>query len=715
MAMMIPRRLFVLLMSACALQMPVLADTAPSVDVMDEAATMELSLQKAEQSELPVDEVAPAANSADPANDKTVVTGPDPVIESFPDDETIAQQRRLFLEAEVAIDNGDDEGYFLLADQLEDYPLYSYLQYQWLVKHLDHDRQIEYFLEQYSSTRYAPALKQRWLYQLAKTGQWPTFLQVYSDTRDVSMQCYYRRAQLASGDTTAALTGARELWQVGYSQPVACDPLFTEFEKSSLFTADVLWHRFDAALNNNKTRLASYLRKRMSAADQVTAGFWLQLHRNPEQYLPELLHQPWSAQSRRMFLHAIDRLANSDIHSAIAIWDKNKRRYNISTLELNEMEKMLAFTLAHDNDATAYERLGRLGETDMSSKTMRIRLALSAQDWPRVITAIKTLSPENQALEKWQYWLARAYQETAKPLQAEDLLSALADKRDFYGYLAADSVNRNYQLADKPIQVTTQEIADIEHRDSFRAAFELMVLDRDKDAKRQWWHALRYLNKNQYPAAAKLAQKWRWDDVAIFTIAKVKQWDDIAMRFPLSYADKIQENAELQDVNPVILFGLVRRESAFNKDARSPSGAQGLMQIMPQTGRQIAMDLDESRPGHDELYDPIKNLQYGSYYYQKLLNQFDGHYAIALAAYNAGPNRVKKWLPQVAMPADIWIETIPYRETRDYVTSVLVYAMIYQQRMRTTEFTMRDFIQEVPAVPASELTMNNAQSLSAIP
>ncbi len=256
-------------------------------------------------------------------------------------------------------------------------------------------------------------------------------------------------------------------------------------------------------------------------------------------------------------------------------------------------------------------------------------------------------------------------------------------------------MNSEYQLSNNPLDVTAEEIENIKNRKAFRVAFEFMALDRDNDAKLQWWHALRQLDKDAYPAAAKLAQQWQWDEIAIFTIAKVKQWDDIEMRFPLSYSDKIHENAIQQNLNPVILFGLVRRESAFNKDAHSPVGARGLMQIMPQTGRQIAKDLNERWSGKNDLYNPVKNLKYGSYYYQKLLNQFDGHYALALAAYNAGPNRVKKWLPDESIPADIWIETIPYRETRDYVTSVLVYALIYQQRIQSNELSMNDLTREV--------------------
>ena len=711
---MIKKRLLILLMlSACLLRSTaIFSNNDPAIEnvATHDAAATQLSMLTESQNDLRPDSAAPAntvKGTVQRTQDLDTLSVTDTIPEQQLSDVELADLRQLFLQAEVAVDNGHDANYLTLADQLEEYPLYPYLQYKWLKKHIGRERQVKEFLQQHESSRYARTLKRQWLYHLAKKGQWQTFLQFYSTTSDASLNCYYHRAQFNTGDKQAALNGAKKLWAVGYSQPKACDPLFAQLKKSSLFNQDLFWQRFDASLQNNKTSLAKYVKKLMTEGDQKTAELWLKLHHNPERYIPELLSLPETAQTPLMFSHAIHRLASSDIHQAIDLWDNNKQRFDINTKRADKLEKRLAFKLAYKNESGAYERLGQLNDSDNSSKTKRIRIALLEQDWPRVITAIEDLSAENQKLEKWQYWLARAYQETGKPIQSNELLSELSTKRDFYGYLAADRLNRQYQLSDNPLEVTTQQIEAIKNHKEFRVAYEFMMLDRDRDAKLQWWHALKQLNRDQIPAAAKLAQQWQWDEIAIFTIAKVKYWDDIDLRFPLTYSDKIHENAAEQNLNPVILYGLIRRESAFNKDAHSPVGARGLMQIMPATAREIARDLNQRWSGKNSLYDPVKNLQYGSYYYQKLLNQFDGHYALALAAYNAGPHRVKKWLPDETVPADIWIETIPFRETREYVTTVLVYAMIYQQRIQTNELTMNDLTREVQPLPPNELTMND--------
>ncbi len=695
-------RLFLLLfVLACLLRSTALfSKNEPATDkaAADVPAPVQLSMLTETEDDLRTGEVTRTDNIEDNAQqteDVSSQTVTDTTAETQFTEEELAELRTLFVQAEKALKKGKDARYFQLADQLEEYPLYPYLQYQWLRKHLGRERQVKHFLEEHESSRYAGILKRKWLYKLAKKGQWQTFLQYYSTTSDKSLNCYYHRAQFKTGDKQAALEGAKKLWAVGYSQPKACDPLFAQLKKSSAFNQELFWLRFDAALQNNKTTLAKYVKKLMTEGDQKTAELWLNLHRNPDRYIPELLSRPETAQAPLMFTHAVNRLARTDVYQAIDYWDNNKQRFDISADQTDKLERRLALKLAYKNDPAAYERLAKLNNSDHNSKATRIRVAIYEQDWPRIITAIEDLSIANQKLEKWQYWLARAYQETGRPLQAHELLSELSTKRDFYGYLAADRLNREYQLVHNPLDVTAEEITAIKNHKEFLAAHEFMLLGRENDAKRQWWHALSQLDKNDYPAAAKLAQQWQWDEVAIFTIAKVKYWDDVELRFPLSYSDKIHENAELQDLNPVILYGLIRRESAFNKDARSPSGAVGLMQIMPRTGQQIAKDLNERWSGKNSLYDPVKNLKYGSYYYQKLLNQFNGHYALALAAYNAGPNRVKKWLPSESISADVWIETIPFRETREYVTTVLVYTMIYQQRIQSDEFTMADLTRDV--------------------
>ena len=196
--------------------------------------------------------------------------------------------------------------------------------------------------------------------------------------------------------------------------------------------------------------------------------------------------------------------------------------------------------------------------------------------------------------------------------------------------------------------------------------------------------------------AAKLAQQWQWDQVAIITLVKADYWDDLALRFPVNYLNQIQSNAYRQNLDPAVVFGLIRQESMLDKNAQSAVGAKGLMQIMPKTGQQIARSLGEPWQAENSLFNPDINIKYGVFYYRQLLNRFDGHFALATAAYNAGPNRVSKWLPDNRpVPADVWIETIPFKETRKYVTSVLSYSIIYQQRLQSNALKITKLLFDV--------------------
>ena len=163
-----------------------------------------------------------------------------------------------------------------------------------------------------------------------------------------------------------------------------------------------------------------------------------------------------------------------------------------------------------------------------------------------------------------------------------------------------------------------------------------------------------------------------------------------------SFVNDVTKYADQQNLDPAIVLGLIRRESVFDPGARSAAGAIGLMQIMPQTGVTIAERLNEKWASAGSLYQTDVNVKYGSFYYKQMLNKFGGHFALAAAAYNAGPGRVNQWLPHFrSVPADVWIETIPFKETREYVTAVLGYAIIYQQRLNRDTLRAGDFMRDV--------------------
>ena len=237
----------------------------------------------------------------------------------------------------------------------------------------------------------------------------------------------------------------------------------------------------------------------------------------------------------------------------------------------------------------------------------------------------------------------------------------------------------------------------IEELDAIRRAQELFALERWTEARREWHSATRDMNPTQLRAAAKLAKQRGWHDRAIFTLARTGYWDDLELRFPLEHAELVKANADLHGIDIAWVFAVMRQESAFMSNARSHAGAMGLMQLMPATARQVAKNvLKTPPPRRQELFQPDTNIALGSAYLKQMKGELGDSAVLATAAYNAGPHRVTRWLPQETLPADIWIELVPFKETRGYLRRVLAYTVIYEKRMGIPPTRLHKRLHPVP-------------------
>ncbi len=609
---------------------------------------------------------------------------------------TLAQQRESFLHAEKLIALKQDGKFKETLSQLQNYPLFPYLKYSWLIQNLGSDKEISQFLENYAQTPYVKLLKQKRLFYLARNKRWKQFLNNFSKSRNRKLQCYNHWAQYKTGQTKKAINGAKKLWMTGSSQPKACDKLFVELKKTGYLTPKKFWQRFRLAMKSGNYGLARYLKKSLSGEKQKVAAFWLKVIRNPK--LVEGVKK-WPIKKRyraSIFAHGIRRLIGKDHALALNIWDKYKSSVKVSKADRQYIEKRLALTLAFRKKQIAYSRLSKINNNEEKIRAWTVRSALAIQDWQSVNKALSMLKPAEKSQERWKYWQARTFNQLGEKSKADHLYKELKNNRSYYGFLAAQNLQQQPQLQDHPISLETRQLLQLKESVGFKAVREFRFFDRDIEAKREWWHLVKKLDKKQILAAAKVAEQHDWHNLAIFTVAKVKHWDDVNLRFPLVYSKLVSQNAKTQGIDPAIIFGLIRRESAFDKNALSPVGARGLMQIMPRTGRQIARDLKEKWSGKNILFHEQTNLKYGAFYYKQLLDRFNGHFALAAAAYNAGPHRVKRWLPSdTTLPADIWIETIPFKETREYVAAVLAYATIYKQRLGGKSFKMKHLMLDV--------------------
>lgn len=175
----------------------------------------------------------------------------------------------------------------------------------------------------------------------------------------------------------------------------------------------------------------------------------------------------------------------------------------------------------------------------------------------------------------------------------------------------------------------------------------------------------------------RLAAEWGWYDQAVTVATSQHVFNDYALLYPRPYDAQVNAAAHLAQLAPEIVYGVVRQESLYRIDAVSNAGARGLMQLQPATARSTARFYKRPAPALTDLFDPYINTALGAARLRMLLDEFDNQIPVALAGYNAGVNAVIRWLPHEAQDSDIWIENIPYNETRGYVQRILWHSLTF--------------------------------------
>lgn len=596
--------------------------------------------------------------------------------------ESLAAARETFLAAERSLRDG--AAVDLAA--LRGYPLYPYLRHQELTRLPQWPaEEIRAFLQEYADSPLAARLRDGWLRQLAVARRWPEYLRDFIPTRNAELDCWHRQALLATGQGEAALGDFAALWLRGAALPAACDPLIAVWRARGEPTPERLWQRFALAMQNGNQRLAQALRAAMAAPDQALADAWLGVTADPRALLDPDRIALADPRALAILDDGLRRWGKRNAVEAAAALDALKARDPTLAPRLAAVERQLALWVASDYHPSARDRLAALPEAvvDRDVSEWRIRVCLRQGDWTTALRWLDRLPVSERDSLRWKYWRARSLEALGQDQPAKALYRSIADQRDYHGFLAADRLGAPYVIASAPLAPPMRALEELLARSpALRRARELYVLGREPEADAEWRQATRSFDPPALVQAAVLAQHWEWHAQAIATIARAEQWQDLELRFPLAYRDHVSTQARSSAIEPAWVYAVIRQESAFRPEARSPVGALGLMQLMPATGRQIAQELQEPASDEPSLLRPDINIRYGAHYLRRLLNQLQDNPVLATAAYNAGPNKITQWLPAAAaVPADLWAETIPYRETRAYVQRVMEYAAIYQRRL----------------------------------
>ena len=603
----------------------------------------------------------------------------------------LSQQRQLYDEAKRALAKGDSGPYFRYQDALRDYPLEPYLAYDELTARLKtaSNAEIEQFLAEHGDLPQANWMKLRWLRWLAERGDWQPFVKYYDPKLNFTeLDCLNGQYQLGHNLRAEGYATAEKLWLTGKSQPSACDALFGSWAADGQLTEQKRWQRLKLAAEVRNYGLASSL---VSGLTTLATQGRLMIEVAQK---PELLSQPSrfipadEAMSDVVGL-GLRRLARQDPDKAMPLLDSYAASMHFSRDEKVAIAREIGLTLARRYDSRALDIMTQY-DPELRDNTVtewRLRLLLRLARWEDAYQLTRRLPEDLATTNRWRYWQARSL-ELAEPQnpQAIVLLKNVARERDFYGFLAADRSQSPYQLANRPLVLSPQIMNKVRNTPGIRRALELHDRGQIVDGRREWYHASRLFSRDEMVAQARLAYDLKWYFPAIRTISQAQYWDDLDIRFPMAHRDTLVREAKVRGLHSSWVFAITRQESAFMDDARSGVGASGLMQLMPGTAKETARKFSIPLASPQQVLDPDKNIELGAAYLSQVHGQFNGNRVLATAAYNAGPGRVRQWLKGANhLGFDVWVESIPFDETRQYVQNVLSYSVIYGEKLNVPQ------------------------------
>lgn len=609
-------------------------------------------------------------------------------------EQAVAQREKLG-EARAAIARNDGRALARLKRELRDYPLLPYMDYWALSRKLPQlpYSEIDAFLAEHDGTALGDWFRVRVLRELGSRGRFQAYLKYYrpEDGSRAALRCYYADALSRHGDKAAAYELVEELWTVSASQAKECDPVFSHWRRDGGLTPEIAWRRHRLAVEAGNLDLASYIATLMQPPQ---AGFAAQLravHSRPRQLLDYAAFTRSEPEYREIVIHGLRRLALEDAEAAEKAWQRFDASYLFEDEQRNSFLRYLAQQFARQGQQRELEQLLAQHEGLAEPRTLEwlIRQALRDMNWKQVEFWIDQLPEEDQAHERWRYWKARSILEqdgNGRADVAQLLYQKAAGERSYYGFLAADTIGQNYSFVDKPAAVTPQQVEQMAQRADMRRAQELHAIGEFYHARREWNYATRDMSVDELLTAGRLANSWGWYHNSIRSVLAAEYLDDLELRFPLAFTDIVEDVAQRVGsktaLDSYLVYAVARQESHFSHDAKSGAGAMGLMQLLPSTAEETARRAGIPYRRSWDLLTPSTNIALGSHYLNALLNRFDNNRFLAAAAYNAGPTRVSRWLAQSEkkLPFDVWIETIPFQETRNYVQNVLSYSVIYAYR-----------------------------------
>lgn len=555
------------------------------------------------------------------------------------------------------------------------------------------ERKIRAFLKRHGDAPVTTDLRRDWLNYLGARGIWEELLATAPEApRDPALRCHVLAARLARHDLDGLREAALELWLGPAPAPAACDAVFRWLDTPDRLSDAEIEQRARVAARTRQSAPAAL--RDLPAPRQALVRLWQRLIARPDDELRRFLDgkdleglpaapDPGVGEA---LLDAFDRVARRDSAAAKKLFKPLARHKALSEMQRAQLRRSHALGLAYDFDEDALPLFRELPDEalDALAHEWRVRAALWHGEWKRALQWLEAM-PEAQRQEpRWRYWRARMLERRRYQDEARALYEQVAAEREYYAFLAAERLGRKPDLRPLALPDDAAAQARLAALPALRRARELFECGLPALAAAELRHALRDRGTPEKAQAARLVASWGWLDAAVLLVSELQLWDDLWLRFPLPHAAEIEQAAKDTGLPADWLYAVLRTESLYDARATSSAGALGLLQLRLRTAQQTARNAGLPSPARDQLYEPAVNIALGARYLRELSDRFDGRFILMLAAYNAGPYRVPRWLPEDPVEADIWIENLPYNETRGYVQRALSSLVILSWR-RTGE------------------------------
>lgn len=588
----------------------------------------------------------------------------------------------LFLSAREAAQRNDQARLAQLAPLLQSHPLSPYVELWQLRPRLAElpEAEVRSYLTRHEGQLPGNRLRADWLRTLGRRQMWDAFDRDWGGLVDPDQDLQCLRIQASYGRDPKSLVAQRGLWFSGRDLPEACTMVFdTMFASGVLKEADA-WERLRLALQSNNASLARAVGQRLAGWTPASSKLLDTAASHPGKYLgsPKLaLH---SRAHREIALFALGRIAAETPDRAADLWDGLGHRFSRDDREFGWSQIAVVGARKHSPQALAWFRKAGDARLDDTQLEWRARAGLRAKAWPDLLKSFDAMSAEARERPVWRFWRARALKETGREADAMPLLAALAGEHHFHAQLAQEALGPSVGPAPVSYKPTEDEVTAAAGTPGLRRALAFYRLGLRYEGNLEWIWTVRDMDDVRLLAAAELARREGWWERAINTAEKTRTLTNMDLRYPTPYENLLRTRAREFDVDEAWVYGVVRQESRFNASARSSVGASGLMQVMPATAKWIAGKLGIKGWQQGTETDPDVNVNFGTFYLKEMLVRLDGSPVLASAAYNAGPGRAQNWRGPVPLEGAIYIDTIPFTETRDYVRKVMANTAQYARQ-----------------------------------